>query len=64
MTVSVTISATQLKPDEGTPELPAGRVRVRLHTDGSLHDVTEYEIEKVPESSSVRATVCLKRPAG
>ncbi|KAF0038829.1 hypothetical protein F2P81_009313 [Scophthalmus maximus] len=40
------ISATQLKPDEGTPELPEGRVRVRLQTDGSLHDATEYEIEK------------------
>uniref|UniRef100_A0A3P8VRZ2 Myosin motor domain-containing protein n=1 Tax=Cynoglossus semilaevis TaxID=244447 RepID=A0A3P8VRZ2_CYNSE len=40
------ISATQLKPDEGTPELPEGRVRVRLQTDGSLHDVTENEIEK------------------
>ncbi|AWP00622.1 putative unconventional myosin-XVIIIb [Scophthalmus maximus] len=38
--------ATQLKPDEGTPELPEGRVRVRLQTDGSLHDATEYEIEK------------------
>ncbi|XP_060917169.1 unconventional myosin-XVIIIb-like isoform X2 [Labrus mixtus] len=38
--------ATQLKPDEGTPELPEGRVRVRLQTDRSLHDVTEYEIEK------------------
>ncbi|KAM4527204.1 unconventional myosin-XVIIIb isoform 2-T2 [Odontesthes bonariensis] len=38
--------ATQLKPDEGTPELPEGRVRVRLETDGSLHDVTEYEVEK------------------
>ncbi|XP_030006849.1 unconventional myosin-XVIIIb isoform X2 [Sphaeramia orbicularis] len=38
--------ATQLKPDEGTPELPEGKVRVRLQTDGSLHDVTEYEIEK------------------
>ncbi|XP_067339392.1 unconventional myosin-XVIIIb-like isoform X1 [Channa argus] len=38
--------ATQLKPDEGTPELPEGRVRVRLQTDGSLHDVTEYDIEK------------------
>ncbi|XP_034566021.1 unconventional myosin-XVIIIb [Notolabrus celidotus] len=38
--------ATQLKPDEGTPELPEGRVRVRLQTDGSLHDVTQYEIEK------------------
>uniref|UniRef100_A0A3Q3LZS0 Myosin motor domain-containing protein n=1 Tax=Labrus bergylta TaxID=56723 RepID=A0A3Q3LZS0_9LABR len=41
------VSATQLKPDEGTPELPEGRVRVRLQTDRSLHDVTEYEIEKV-----------------
>uniref|UniRef100_A0A8C4DI61 Myosin motor domain-containing protein n=1 Tax=Dicentrarchus labrax TaxID=13489 RepID=A0A8C4DI61_DICLA len=38
--------ATQLKPDEGTPELPEGRVRVRLQSDGSLHDVTEFEIEK------------------
>ncbi|KAM4634781.1 unconventional myosin-XVIIIb [Polymixia lowei] len=38
--------ATQLKPDEGTPELPEGRVRVRVHTDGTLHDVTEHEIEK------------------
>ncbi|XP_034752906.1 unconventional myosin-XVIIIb-like [Etheostoma cragini] len=44
--VFVLVSATQLKPDEGTPELPEGRVRVRLQTDGSLHDVTEYEIEK------------------
>uniref|UniRef100_A0A8C4DC35 Myosin motor domain-containing protein n=1 Tax=Dicentrarchus labrax TaxID=13489 RepID=A0A8C4DC35_DICLA len=40
------VSATQLKPDEGTPELPEGRVRVRLQSDGSLHDVTEFEIEK------------------
>ncbi|KAM6902590.1 unconventional myosin-XVIIIb isoform 1-T2 [Xenentodon cancila] len=38
--------ATLLKPDEGTPELPEGRVRVRLETDGSLHDVTQYEVEK------------------
>eukprot|EP00066_Takifugu_rubripes_P013892 XP_011603158.1 PREDICTED: unconventional myosin-XVIIIb [Takifugu rubripes] len=38
--------ATQLKPDEGTPELPDGMVRVRLDTDGSLHDVTEYETEQ------------------
>lgn len=40
-------SATQLKPDEGTPELPEGRVRVRLETDGTLHDVMDYEVEKV-----------------
>ncbi|KAI5099783.1 unconventional myosin-XVIIIb-like isoform X1, partial [Silurus meridionalis] len=39
--------ATQLKPDEGTPELPFGKVRVRLHTDGSVHDVAQYEIEKL-----------------
>ncbi|KAK3521819.1 hypothetical protein QTP70_018550 [Hemibagrus guttatus] len=39
--------ATQLKPDEGTPELPYGKVRVRLQTDGSVHDVTQYEIEKM-----------------
>ncbi|XP_061118612.1 unconventional myosin-XVIIIb-like isoform X2 [Conger conger] len=39
--------ATQLKPDEGTPDLPEGRARVRLQTDGSVHDVTQYEIEKV-----------------
>ncbi|XP_048876504.1 LOW QUALITY PROTEIN: unconventional myosin-XVIIIb-like [Brienomyrus brachyistius] len=42
--------AMQLKPDEGTPELPNGRVRVRLETDGSVHDVTEYEVEKVNPS--------------
>ncbi|XP_051539744.1 unconventional myosin-XVIIIb-like isoform X2 [Myxocyprinus asiaticus] len=39
--------ATQLKPDEGTSKLPDGRVRVRLESDGSIHDVTQYEIEKL-----------------
>lgn len=43
----VFVSATQLKPDEGTPELPEGRVRVRLQTDRSIHDVTEDDIQKV-----------------
>ncbi|KAM6984888.1 unconventional myosin-XVIIIb [Aplochiton taeniatus] len=38
--------ATQLKPDEGTPDLPEGRVRVRLEKDGTLHHVTEFDIEK------------------
>ena len=52
----VLVSATQLKPDEGTPELPEGRVRVRLQTDGSLHDVTEYEIEKVHQCFSLNVT--------
>lgn len=41
------VSATQLKPDEGTPDLPQGRVRLRLHTDGSLLDVAEDQIDKV-----------------
>lgn len=45
--------ATELKPDEGTPDLPSGRVRVRLETDGSLHDVTEFEVEKVTAFLSV-----------
>lgn len=44
---SLLFSATQLKPDEGTPDLPEGRVRIRLQTDGSLRDATEYDIEKV-----------------
>ncbi|XP_055010119.1 unconventional myosin-XVIIIb [Boleophthalmus pectinirostris] len=38
--------ATQLKPDEGTPDLPDGKVRVRLHSDGTLHDVSEFDIQK------------------
>uniref|UniRef100_A0A3B4B8Y9 Myosin motor domain-containing protein n=1 Tax=Periophthalmus magnuspinnatus TaxID=409849 RepID=A0A3B4B8Y9_9GOBI len=38
--------STQLKPDEGTPDLPDGKVRVRLHSDGTLHDVREFDIEK------------------
>uniref|UniRef100_A0A8C6MID4 Myosin motor domain-containing protein n=1 Tax=Nothobranchius furzeri TaxID=105023 RepID=A0A8C6MID4_NOTFU len=38
--------ATHMKPDEGTPELPEGRARIRLETDGSLLDVSEYEVEK------------------
>lgn len=51
--VCVFLPATQLKPDEGTPELPEGRVRVRLESDGTLHDVTEYEIEKVATTQSL-----------
>ncbi|KAL0965272.1 hypothetical protein UPYG_G00279090 [Umbra pygmaea] len=39
--------ATHLKPDDGTPDLPAGRVRLRTESDGSLHDVIEQEIQKV-----------------
>uniref|UniRef100_A0AAY4B1S9 Myosin motor domain-containing protein n=1 Tax=Denticeps clupeoides TaxID=299321 RepID=A0AAY4B1S9_9TELE len=39
--------AMQLKPDEGTPDLPEGQVRVRLDTDGSVHNVSEYDTEKM-----------------
>ncbi|XP_069727485.1 unconventional myosin-XVIIIb isoform X2 [Phaenicophaeus curvirostris] len=38
--------ATQLKPDEGTPELPAGRVRVRREADGSITEVDEDSIQR------------------
>lgn len=52
-------SATQLKPDEGTPELSEGRVRVQLETDGSVHDVSEYEVEKVDQTRSVHPSMVL-----
>ncbi|NXO01489.1 MY18B protein, partial [Rhinopomastus cyanomelas] len=38
--------ATQLKPDVGTPELPAGRVRVRRDADGSLAEVDEDSVQR------------------
>ncbi|KFO75872.1 Unconventional myosin-XVIIIb, partial [Cuculus canorus] len=38
--------ATQLKPDVGTPELPAGRVRVRRDADGSVTEVDEDSIQR------------------
>ncbi|NWQ93669.1 MY18B protein, partial [Burhinus bistriatus] len=38
--------ATQLKPDVGTPELPAGRVRVRREVDGSITDVDEDSVQR------------------
>uniref|UniRef100_A0A674EA86 Myosin XVIIIB n=1 Tax=Salmo trutta TaxID=8032 RepID=A0A674EA86_SALTR len=44
------VPATQLKPDEGTPDLPAGLVRVRMETDGTLHDVMEHDIHKLNPS--------------
>uniref|UniRef100_A0AAZ3SFM8 Myosin motor domain-containing protein n=1 Tax=Oncorhynchus tshawytscha TaxID=74940 RepID=A0AAZ3SFM8_ONCTS len=47
------IPATQLKPDEGTPDLPAGLVRVRMETDGTLHDVMEHDIQKVLNPSEL-----------
>uniref|UniRef100_A0A672U3M9 Myosin motor domain-containing protein n=1 Tax=Strigops habroptila TaxID=2489341 RepID=A0A672U3M9_STRHB len=38
--------ATQLKPDVGTPELPAGRVRVRRDADGSITEVDEDSVQR------------------
>ncbi|NXK84514.1 MY18B protein, partial [Amazona guildingii] len=38
--------ATQLKPDVGTPELPAGRVRVRRDADGSVTEVDEDSVQR------------------
>lgn len=40
-------SATQLKPDVGTPELPAGRVRVRRDEDGTVTEVDEESVQRV-----------------
>lgn len=58
------VSATQLKPDEGTPELPDGRVRVRLDSDGSIHDVSQYEIEKVNYSTLLTRGVTVLKHDG
>ena len=41
------VAATQLKPDVGTPELPAGRVRVRREADGSVTEVDEDNVQRV-----------------
>ncbi|NXU42146.1 MY18B protein, partial [Drymodes brunneopygia] len=38
--------ATQLKPDVGTPELPAGRVRVRRDEDGTVTEVDEESVQR------------------
>ncbi|NXD40216.1 MY18B protein, partial [Copsychus sechellarum] len=38
--------ATQLKPDVGTPELPAGRVRVRRDQDGTVTEVDEDSVQR------------------
>uniref|UniRef100_A0A8C1DR37 Myosin motor domain-containing protein n=1 Tax=Cyprinus carpio carpio TaxID=630221 RepID=A0A8C1DR37_CYPCA len=45
--------ATQLKPDEGTPELPDGRVRVRLDSDGSVHDLNPPELDLCEDLSDL-----------
>nr|XP_056715098.1 unconventional myosin-XVIIIb [Euleptes europaea] len=42
--------ATELKPDVGTPELPQGRVRVRVEADGSVIEVDEENIQRTNPS--------------
>lgn len=50
-------SATQLKPDVGTPELPAGRVRVRRDEDGTVTEVDEDSVQRV---SPLRSLGCCR----
>ncbi|MGH0175090.1 UNVERIFIED_CONTAM: hypothetical protein FKN15_069555 [Acipenser sinensis] len=38
--------ATELKPDEGTPDLPEGTARIRLDSDGTVVEVEEDKIER------------------
>ncbi|XP_051887771.1 unconventional myosin-XVIIIb-like [Pristis pectinata] len=42
--------ATVLKPDVGTPELPEGRVRIRIESDNRILDTDEELIHKVNPS--------------
>ncbi|XP_077776126.1 unconventional myosin-XVIIIb isoform X4 [Podarcis muralis] len=44
------ILATELKPDEGTPELPPGTVRVRVEADGSIMEVDEEKVQRTNPS--------------
>uniref|UniRef100_UPI00358E40BE unconventional myosin-XVIIIa-like isoform X2 n=1 Tax=Myxine glutinosa TaxID=7769 RepID=UPI00358E40BE len=40
------IPATELRPDEGTPEMPPGRLKLKLDERGLVLDVDEEDIEK------------------
>ena len=41
------LPATVLKPDEGTADLPAGRVRLCIDADGSVTEVGEEHVHRV-----------------
>lgn len=41
------LAATVLQPDVGTPELPAGRVRVRREADNTVTEVDEEYVHRV-----------------
>ncbi|XP_078451908.1 unconventional myosin-XVIIIa [Lampetra planeri] len=40
------VAATELKPDVGTPEMPARRLRLKMEERGTIVDVDEEEVEK------------------
>ncbi|XP_078521685.1 unconventional myosin-XVIIIb [Lissotriton helveticus] len=42
--------ATELKPDVGTPELPEGRVRIRIDADNTVMEVDEENIHRTNPS--------------
>ncbi|KAG6933019.1 myosin XVIIIB [Chelydra serpentina] len=42
--------ATVLKPDVGTPELPAGRVRIRVEADNTVAEVDEEDVHRTNPS--------------
>ncbi|KAM9118433.1 unconventional myosin-XVIIIb [Pangshura tecta] len=42
--------ATVLKPDVGTPELPGGRVRIRLEADNTVTEVDEEDVHQTNPS--------------
>uniref|UniRef100_A0A8I4A376 Myosin XVIIIB n=1 Tax=Callithrix jacchus TaxID=9483 RepID=A0A8I4A376_CALJA len=44
------ILATMLKPDEGTADLPAGRVRLCINADQTITEVDEEHVHRVPRS--------------
>uniref|UniRef100_A0A8C3TBY7 Myosin XVIIIB n=1 Tax=Chelydra serpentina TaxID=8475 RepID=A0A8C3TBY7_CHESE len=44
------LAATVLKPDVGTPELPAGRVRIRVEADNTVAEVDEEDVHRTNPS--------------
>uniref|UniRef100_A0AAY4B5N5 Myosin motor domain-containing protein n=1 Tax=Denticeps clupeoides TaxID=299321 RepID=A0AAY4B5N5_9TELE len=48
-------AAMQLKPDEGTPDLPEGQVRVRLDTDGSVHNMNPADLDQCEDLSELHS---------
>ena len=49
------LPATVLKPDEGTADLPAGRVRLCIDADGSITEVDEEHLHRVSPQPALPA---------